>query len=190
MEYISVSRNFSQRGAKVKNVWYYTEYPFYSSIWFIFSISATNRNDRPYPHLWQAEGRDPVPRWRVQYKSSESGHESHLVFRKDFHTIDSTCDHVNILVPLDPLFRFSLFPMGLFFGLFLLLIYFAPRKVPGQPSSADFWSLSWIRTIATYFVILLHVLRTSYLLWTLWCDPDWSPCSGLDTEECWFSSHV
>lgn len=137
-------------------------YPFYSSISFIFSISVANRNDRPYPHLWQAEGRDPVPRWRVQYKSSASGHESHLVFRKDFHTIDSTCDHVNILVPLNPLFRFSLFPI---FLVFLFINLFCPPQGTG---AAEFRGLlvSQLDTYNCY--VLCHLTScTSYLSWTL-----------------------
>lgn len=189
MEYISLSRVFSQRGGKVKNV-YYTKYPFYSSIFFIFSISVTNRNDRLYPHLWRAEGRDPVPRWRVQYKSSASGHESHLAFRKDFHTIDSTCDHVNILVPLDPLFPFSLFLMGLFCSFsFIFIKFFCPPQGTG---AAKFRGLL-APQLDTYncYVLCRLTSCTSYLLWTLWCDPDWFPCGGLDTEEYWFhSSHV
>lgn len=107
-------------------------------LFVFFSISVTNRNDLPNPHLWRAEGRDPVPRWRVQNKSSASGHESHLVFRKDFHAIDSACDHVNIPVPVEPASRFSLFLMELLliFGFFYWFLL-APQCTGG----ADFRGL-------------------------------------------------
>jgi hypothetical protein len=78
------------------------------------------------------------------------------------------------LLSLPPVFLCFWWSFFQFLGLFI--DFFWPRNVPGEPTSADFWSLSWICTFVTYFVALLHVH------WTLWCDQDQFPCSGLDTK--------
>lgn len=95
----------------------------------------TNRNDRPHPHLWQAESRDPVPRWRVQCKSSASGSESHLVLRifARIFTLSILLANIPVLLPV--------------FYWFL----FAPQGT-GELNSVDFWSAGSI-----------HFLRTSRL---------------------------
>lgn len=64
---------------------------------------------------------------------------------------------------------FLCFRWDFFFWLFIIINLFCPPQGTGQPSSADFWSLSWIRTIAIctlspYFVPTLNSLMWSRLI--------------------------